>query len=126
MKKKLFLMTLICTKALLALGPAIECRFTALTKDGHINLDESIVYGLDPLAGITGSFDPYDIEISAFGNVLTVGIYVDGDPISGVQIPVENVFNLPPGGSVFGRSTAYHRPVHGFFSIAYECQKISL
>jgi hypothetical protein len=125
MNKKLVLMIFLFTKSLLAMGPMIECRFGAVLEGGQIGLDESVLYSLDHRSGVTGDFLPYGIEISVEGPDLTVGVYLTGQPISGIQIPVINVEDLPIGASLFGLNTIYHPPALGFFTMRYECLKVS-
>lgn len=124
MSKKLFLLALLLTKTALAVGPTVECRFAALTEDEHVALDEIVAYTLNPASGISGDFDPYGFELSVVGNQLAVAIYVNDEPVSGIQIPIRNVINLPLGASVFGVNTVYHEPVQGFVSVQYECLKV--
>src|SRR5262249_3449615 len=129
MKKVLLLFALFAIKPLLAhelapIGPTIECRFAALTEEGHVALDEVVGYTLIPGTGVSGIFEPYSFDISVLHHLLTVGVYVGGDPVSGIQIPVINIINLPLGASVFGLNTVYHEAADGFVSVQYECKKV--
>lgn len=124
MLKKLILASVIFTNSLLALGPTIECRFAALTEDGNVGLSQLVAYTLDPLSGVVGEFDPYEFEISVFNNFLTIGVYLDGEPLSGSQIPVINVVNLPVGATVFGVNTIFHDVSAEFVSLQYDCRKV--
>ena len=129
MRVGVFLLTLLMGKLLLAVGPVgpvIECRFMALEVDGGIGLDESALYVLDPANVVTGSFDPYGIEIAIYGGILTVGIYLDGDPLGASQIALGNVLSVPLGVPVLGLNTIYHEPEEGFVGIQYACRLISL
>lgn len=124
MIKKLALASLLITQSLWAIGPTVECRFSALDEHGDVGLDEVVAYTLNPTVGIAGDFDPYGFEISVFENALTVGIYLDGEPLSGSQIPLVNVVNLPLGATVFGANTTFHEPVADFVALRYECRKV--
>lgn len=124
MIKKLLLASLIVTQTVWALGPTVECRFAALTQDGEVDIDEVVSYTLTPALGISGGFEPYGFELSVFENTFTVGIYLDDEPLSGTQIPVMNVVNLPLGASVFGIQTVFHELVDGLVSLRYECRKV--
>lgn len=110
--------------SLFAMGPTIECRFSALSEEGIVGLDEIVAYTLNPVLGLAGDFEPYTFDISVFENILHVGIYVDGEPINGVQVPIINIINMPLGASIFGINTIFHAPVHDFISLRYECRKV--
>ena len=105
-------------------GPTIECRFGALTANGHVGLDEVVDYTIDYNSAVSGFFEPYEFEISVYGNDLSVGVYLEGEPISGLQIPVANILELPLGASVFGLATVFHELSDGFVSLQYECLKV--
>lgn len=121
--KKLFLAVFFSSNVLLAVGPTVECRFGALDESLQVRLDELIAYTLIPGSGVSGDFAPYGFEVAVHENIFSVAIYLDEKPISGVQIPVRNVINLPLGTTVFGINRVYHEPLESFVSVQYECIK---
>jgi hypothetical protein len=124
MFKKLFFLAFFLTGSLrAAVGPTIECRFGALDEDGVVSMDEFVAYTLDPGLGLNGSFEPYEIDISVNGPELNISVYLEDDPISGIQLPVRNVVSLPVGASLFGVNTVFHNAVSGLVSFRYECKK---
>jgi hypothetical protein len=124
MLKKLLIASLIIAKTVSAIGPTIECRFAALSGNGTVELDEVVPYTLDPTVGLAGDFPPYGFDVSVHQNALTVAVYVNGEPLTGTEIPVINVVNLPLGATVFGVNTVYHPLVDGLESLRYECRKV--
>ncbi len=128
MKKTLFLLSLLSINSLHAdlfvPGPAIECRFGALLENGRVGLDEVAGYPLIPGTGITGNFDPYEFEIAMYADFLSIEVYLDGDAINGIQLPLTNIVVLPVGASIFGLSTVFHDEVEEFVALQYECVKV--
>lgn len=125
MNKKIFLLAFFITSSLFAVGPTIECRFGALDEEGEVSIDEFVAYAIDPDAGLNGSFDPYEIDISVWGSELKISIYLDDEPLSAIELPVRNVINMPIGASLFGVNTMFHEAVEGLVSFRYECRKIT-
>lgn len=121
--KKLILAMLFSSNMLLAVGPTVECRFGGLTDDLEVALDEIVGFTLLPNSGISGDFEPYGFEVAVHDNFFSVAVYLNEKPVSGVQIPVRNVTNLPLGATVFGINTVFHEPVEEFVSLRYECIK---
>jgi hypothetical protein len=123
MNRKLLLLMLVFTKSLLAVGPTIDCRFAALNKEASFDFDEAVTYKLNPVMGINGNFDPYEIDISVYETDLAINIYLDGEPLSEVLVPITNIASLPIGASIFGINTVFHESESGYISIRYECKR---
>ena len=124
MIKQLIVFAIFFTNIALAGAPNLECRFSAFTADGSAAIDEVVAYTLSPDTGLSGHFEPYGIEIAVLQNAFTIAVYIAGEPISGMQIPMINSVNLPLGGSLFGVNMVFHEVVNGFISMSYECKKV--
>lgn len=128
MKKTIFSFFVLVSSTITAVemlpGPTVECRFGALLDNGRVGLDEIADYTLLPGTGITGKFFPYEFEISIHRDLLSVEVYLDGEPLSAVNIPVLNVANLPIGVSIFGIASVFHPEVDDFVALQYECIKV--
>lgn len=107
-----------------SIAPTVECRFAALEENGDLALDEIVPYSVEHDFSLEGDFDPYHFEISTYGNYFNVSIYLHEEALSGVQLPIQNIIDLPVGASIFGINTVFHEVLEDFFSVRYECLKV--
>jgi|GEM_PF-6570895 len=128
MKKTLLLSAFLLSNVLCAQEfvppPTVECRFGALLESGRVGLDEVAGYSLFPGSGIVGRFHPYEFEITMVLGLLSVEVFLDGDIVSSVHIPVANVISLPLGATVFGLNRVYHEEIDEFVALQYECIRV--
>lgn len=117
-------LTMLFSMSLFAHGPTVECRFAAIEADGDVELDETVAYTLDYNLGIDGDFDPYSFEIQLWGDAFDIEVSLYDEPLSNIQVPLENIVSLPVGASIFGINTIHHEDTDGFVSLRYECIKV--
>ncbi|HXW53662.1 MAG TPA: hypothetical protein VEL47_06120 [Myxococcota bacterium] len=102
-------------------GPTVECRFGGVLENNRAGLDEAVTYVLVPGTGVSGDFDPYEFVLTMYADYFSVEVYLDGDALSSMDLPIANVLALPIGATIFGLSTVYHEEVDEFVALQYEC-----
>lgn len=125
MFKTTLMMGFFFASAIFAQAPVVECRIAAMEDDGDLGLNEVVSYPIIPGANINGSFDPYEIDISVYGGELEISVYLDGEPLIGLEFPIANIVALPVGASLFGISTVNHETVDGFVALRYACVRVN-
>jgi hypothetical protein len=104
--------------------PRVDCRFAAIDEDGNSYLDEIVSCPIMPGVGITGNFDPLEIDLTVDPNRFLIGVYWEGEPVSGMIIPIDNILNAPSNVSLFGINTLYYPTESGVISFRYECLRV--
>lgn len=110
--------------AVMAQAPVVECRIAAMEEDGDLGLNEVVSYPIVAGANINGSFDPYEVDISIDGFELEISVYLDGEPLTGLEFPIANILALPVGASLFGVNTVNHETVDGFVAVRFACLRV--